>query len=247
MEEIKLQIIGWKKYQPQSDRFRHKHWFRVNMDCGVSHGLFGLSAEQKWFWIQLLSECCRKDSDTISIKIDRFARLCDIDKKSILSAINTLEENGTVSLLTENCQSTVSSLSPHNSTVHNSTTQNITKQNNTKQNTICVEPKQVLVATPTVDKKDLSFFINQKLLELYPQEYLDREKVKMELWLVNNSHKKPKSDRGMIRFVTGWLSRGWDQYRKGLQSSVPKKKTFEELLAEQEGEKNGSRFLQTTD
>lgn len=99
---------------------------------------------------------------------------------------------------------------------------------------VCAEPKQVLVASPTVDKKDLSFFINQKLLELYPQEYLDREKVKMEMWLATNGHKRPKSDRGMVRFVTSWLSRGWDQYRKGLQSNSPKEKSWQELLAEDE-------------
>lgn len=99
---------------------------------------------------------------------------------------------------------------------------------------VCVEPKQVLVATPTVNKNDLAFFINQKLLELYPQEYLDREKVKMELWIANNQHKKPKSDRGMVRFVTSWLSRGWDQYRKGLQTNAPTEKSWIELLKEDE-------------
>ena len=105
-----------------------------------------------------------------------------------------------------------------------------------------------MVTTPTVIKNDLSFFINKKLLELYPQEYIDREKVKMEMWLATNGHKKPKSDRGMVRFVTGWLSRGWDQYRKALQSnSIEKKKTFEELLAEQEAKKSGSHILQTRD
>ena len=91
-----------------------------------------------------------------------------------------------------------------------------------------------MVAAPTVDKKDLSLFINQKLLELYPQEYLDREKVKMELWLATNGHKKPKSDRGMVRFVTSWLSRGWDQYRKCLQSKPKEPRGIEELLAEEE-------------
>lgn len=242
MQEIKLQIVGWKKYQPQSDRSRHKFWFRVNMDCGTSHGLFGLSAEQRWFFVQLLCECCRKDSDSVSIKLSRFSKLCEIEEDSILSAIKLLEENGTVSILSVNCQSTVSPLSPHNKTEQDKTIQ--TKQNKTK--TVCVEPKQVLVATPTVNKNDLTLFINQKLLELYPQEYLDREKVKMELWIANNQHKKPKSDRGMVRFVTSWLSRGWDQYRKGLQTNAPKKKTFEELLAEQEG-RSGSYILQTTD
>jgi len=108
---------------------------------------------------------------------------------------------------------------------------------------VCAEPKQALVASPTVIHKDLSFFINQKLLELYPQEYLDREKVKMEMWLATNGHKKPKSDRGMVRFVTGWLSRGWEQYRKSLDSNKPKEKSFAEIWAEEEKrkqEENGS-------
>ena len=127
------------------------------------------------------------------------------------------------------------------------TRHNITRHNKTRQTPICTELNKNSVTVPTTGKKELSNFINTKLLELYPQEYLDREKVKMELWLANNQHKKPKSDRGMVRFITGWLSRGWDQYRRGLQSNEPKKKTFEELLAEQEREKNGSSFLQTTD
>jgi len=233
MEEVKLQIIGWRKYQPQSDRARHKFWFRVNMDCGISNGLFGLNAEQRWFWIQLLCECCRKDSDTISIKLGRFSKLCEIEKESILSAIKLLEENGTVSVLSAHCQETVSLLRPQDITRQDITRQNKTIQNKTKH--ISVEPKQVLVATPTVSKKDLSFFINEKLLQLYPQEYLDREKIKMEIWLANNQHKNPKSDRGMVRFVTGWLARSWDQYRKGLQSNAPKEKTWQELLKEDEG------------
>jgi len=236
MQEIKLQVIGWKKYQPQSDRSRHKFWFRVNMDCGTSHGLFGLSAEQRWFWIQLLCECCRKDSDTVSIKLTRFAKLCEIEEDLILSAIKLLEENETVRVLSAHCQSTVSPLRPHNSTRQDITRQNITKQDITK--TVCVEPKQVLVTTPTVIKNDLSFFINKKLLELYPQEYIDREKVKMEMWLATNGHKKPKSDRGMVRFVTGWLSRGWETYRRGLSSNKPKERGIAEILAEDE--QNGS-------
>jgi hypothetical protein len=103
----------------------------------------------------------------------------------------------------------------------------------------CVEPKKNSVQTHTVKNKDLHFFINKKLLELYPLEYLEREKKKMEIWLAANSHKSPKSDRGMIRFVTGWLSRSWDQYRKGLNSNAPKEKTLSEALAEEQGAHGG--------
>jgi hypothetical protein len=117
------------------------------------------------------------------------------------------------------------------------------KKQITDNRIVCTELKKTSVAVPTVDKKDPFLFINQKLLELYPQEYIDREKVKMEMWLATNGHKRPKSDRGMVRFVTSWLSRGWDQYRKGLQSNAPKERSFAEVWAEEEEkrrEENGS-------
>jgi len=125
MEEILLKIVGWEKYQSKSERARYKYWFRVNMDCGTSHGLFGLNAEQKWFYIQLLCECCRKDTDTISIKISRFVKLCEISESSIISAIKMLEENGTVSILSSDSQQTHNLLKQHNITEHNNTEQNI--------------------------------------------------------------------------------------------------------------------------
>lgn len=129
MEEITLIIKNWDRYQTKSERVRYKHWFRVNMDSGSSNGLFGLSAEQRWFWIQLLCECCRKNKSTISVKIDRFARLCDISKSSIISAIKILEENETVSVMSNNSRPTHNLLNTHNSTEQNITEQNITQQN----------------------------------------------------------------------------------------------------------------------
>lgn len=108
---------------------------------------------------------------------------------------------------------------------------------------VCTEPKKTSVAVPTSNapSKDLLVFINEKLLELYPQEYIDREKTKMEMWLATNAHKKPRSDKGMVRFVTSWLSRGWDQYRKGLQSNAPKEKSFAEIWAEEEEQQRKER------
>ena len=230
MQEIKLQIVGWKKYQPQSDRSRHKFWFRVNMDCGTSHGLFGLSAEQRWFFVQLLCECCRKDSDTVSIKLSRFSKLCEIEEDSILSAIKLLEENGTVSILSAHCQSTVSPLSPHNKTIQDKTIQ--TKQDKTK--TFSIEVKQ---ASPTMpDKESLdNYFINlsEQIFKIYPdKEFIAKEREKMKLWLSTNQKKSPKSKSGWTRFVMGWLERGWERYRKTINSERAKERGIAEILAE---------------
>lgn len=170
MNEIKLKINSWKKYQPQSDRIRHKYWFRINMDCALSHGLFNLSAEQRWFWIQVLCECCRKDSDIITIRVERFSKLCEISESSIISAINTLEENGTVSRLSVNCQKSVSPLSTHNITYITDKTDNITKDTKSCDS--------VSIKKPSKDSKKVG---TDKVIAIYCSAYDSRYQARPEI------------------------------------------------------------------
>lgn len=171
MNEIKLNIIGWRKYQPQSDRARHKHWFRINMDCAFSHGLFGLTPEQRWFWIQVLCECCRKDSDTITIRVERFSKICEISETSIISAIKTLEANNTVRRLSVDCQEPDSLLRPHNITVHN-----ITEHNNITKGTDSAN--QVPSKKPSRVSKTVGI---DKVIAIYSSVYKSRYQVRPEI------------------------------------------------------------------
>ena len=223
MRDIHVTILNWEKYQFRKE-VKNPSWFRLENKFWNDSQVFYFSAEERWVWVCLLSIASQKQSPEISFSAEWFSQESRVGIPSIDSALEKLACNKCVTYTVRPCSSTR----------HNKTRQDITIQDKTRQNIVCVEPKQVLVSPPTVDKKDLSFFINQKLLELYPQEYLDREKIKMELWIATNGHKKPKSDRGMVRFVTSWLSRGWDQYRKGLQSNAPKEKSFAEIWAEEE-------------
>lgn len=205
-----------------------------------------MTHEQKWAWICILSHASeQKCNGTIVFNDDWLCRVGNVSKRELYLCIETLIKTDALEAEFDDRTESVQKLDENRCHTINNKQYTINNKQLTKNNSlrVCVEPKQVLVATPTVNKKDLSFFINQKLLELYPQEYLDREKIKMELWLANNQHKKPKSDRGMVRFVTSWLSRGWDQYRKGLQSNAPQEKSFAEIWAEEERkrqEENGT-------
>jgi hypothetical protein len=45
-------------------------------------------------------------------------------------------------------------------------------------------------------------------------DWIETEARKMAVWLDANRQKAPKSSRGWNQFVTGWLSRGWEKYRR---------------------------------
>lgn len=225
ISEIEITILNWDKYQLRKE-IKNPSWFRLEHRFWNDQQFFHFSAEERWIWVCLLSITSQKQSPTFKLNLEWFSVESRVGIQTIHDALQKLKDNECLDFTTR---------ARHVQELGRSTTRhNKTEQNKTLQKPFSVESKPILIQTPTVFKKDLSFFINQKLLELYPQEYLDREKVKMEMWLATNGHKRPKSDRGMFRFVTGWLSRGWDQYRKGLQSNAPKEKTWQELLEEDE-------------
>jgi len=235
MRDIHVTILNWEKYQFRKE-VKNPSWFRLENRMWNDQQFFYFSAEERWIWVCLLSLASQKQSATLVVNQDWLSQDARVGIPTISSALEKLKDNGCLEFTLHERHAHVQVC---DSTRHNITRHNKTEHNKTKQDIVCTESPKA-IAVPTVSKKDLSLFLNQKLLELYPQDYLDREKIKMELWLATNSHKKPRSDRGMVRFVTSWLSRGWDQYRKGLQSNKPKEKGIEELLAEEERDGSSS-------
>ena len=97
-------------------------------------------------------------------------------------------------------------------------------------------------ASPVIDgrtqglvKKILSAVPEKKACDLV-QAFLQMN----DPWFVKKAHDFVTFYENMTK-VSMALQTGQDH------GAAPKKKTFEELLAEQDGEKNGPRFLQTTD
>lgn len=103
-----------------------------------------------------------------------------------------------------------------------------------------------IARVPTISAnvlENLSLTAKNRLTALYPEhDFVEREVLKMQIWLDANRHKVPKSRSGWARFVLGWLERGWESHRKGLASNAVEKpkKSILELLKEDEGNDAGS-------
>lgn len=258
MQEIKIKVISWDEHQPKSDRVRHKHWFKVKMDCGMSHGLFGLSAEQRWFFIQLLCECCRKNSDTVVIRVDRFLHLCNISETSMMSAIKMLEENGTVKILSVHSQSSVMPLTTHNRTGHNRTGNKITEQKmsidadaaqsasplkGSSNSRLIAKYKTAYKARynayPVIDVKTQGL-VKTILRSMSEEQACDMVQAFVQMndpWFVKKAHDFPTFYENLTK-VSMALQTGQDH------GAPPREKTLKELL--EEDEKNGSAILPTT-
>lgn len=66
----------------------------------------------------------------------------------------------------------------------------------------------------------LSHDVKANYYALYPDfEFLKREFLKMHNWLIANPKKNKKTVPNWIKFVSGWLDKGWPKYQNSLPSN----------------------------
>lgn len=114
-ENLEITVVNWDKYQSFSDRTRYPSWFKLHRDIGSAAGLSGLNAAQKWIWVILLAECCRKKSSKINVNTTWLANLAGVEKAFVFGAIEILVFNGT---LTVNSRSTHGLLTDNSRVTH---------------------------------------------------------------------------------------------------------------------------------
>lgn len=200
---------------------------------------FGFAPEERWIWVCLLSIASQKNSEKLEFCLEWLALQTNAKVVTIENALTKLERNGCVTC----------TLRPRD--VHGRYITDITnKQDNTKQDitkTFSSELKNSITeaSEETLIKSNFTEFLNNKIETLYPdKDFVTREKEKMKVWLAANPKKSPKSKSGWTRFVMGWLERGWEQYRKSIQTEKPKKKNWMEMVEEEERAKqNGENTI----
>ncbi len=216
---MKIEILGWEELNPPSV-VRTPFWFRVNIDISNSEALFGLKSETKWVWICLLSEAMKKRSGTFELNLLWAANTWEIKISDLKFSVQALETKGLL-----RCDST----SAQHACNIDVELQNRTEQ--TEQNT--AEPKfrtDLNKSSSTVIEPLINYFvlfksIKEKVsipvsaqktwLDLYgDKDWIDREFLKMAAWCEANPNKRPKSQ--WVRFINGWLSRGWEKNRLSL-------------------------------
>jgi len=87
-----------------------------------------------------------------------------------------------------------------------------------------LKPKKIKQSKPKPETNIFEYLngaVSLKAQELWIKTYQDREWIQGELhkadaWYETNAHKSPKKEFG--RFYNNWLSRGWENHRKGLKS-----------------------------
>jgi hypothetical protein len=232
MPEIEVTILNWEKYHPRKD-VSNPSWFRFQNRVWNDSQFHSFSAEERWIWVCLLSIASQKNTAKLEFSTEWLSVHSGASVATIENALEKLSRNACVTCTlrprTQTLRSRTQTLRPRdvrgrNITRHNKTDiteQDITKEDITK--TFCSEVLETNPSEPTEKEESLlnktSELVRKKILELYTDsEFISGELKKMEIWLATNPERSPKSQRGWSNFVSKWLSRGWEQYRKSIPS-----------------------------
>lgn len=93
-----INIINFEKFNPRKDRKEHS-WFRLDNTIAFSEDLFGLDADQKWFWIYLLSFESKKQSGSIDLNWEYLEQYSGVSIKKMKAAIAHFEKRGMIQIV----------------------------------------------------------------------------------------------------------------------------------------------------
>lgn len=253
MQEIEIKIAKWEKYQLRKD-IKRPWWFAISNElwCSAEFSLF--TAEEKLVWYALLAIASKQQSAQVKFDLTWLAQNSSIEKDSVLSAIEKAKDNKWLTVIrTESVQNPYAIRTSHNITKQDITKQNklITKDTDSMSQvsikkvpkidnsrviaTYCSSYKARYQARPEIDGKTIGL-INGLLKTHSPEKICDLLQVYLQMndpWFIKKAHDFSTFRENLTK-VSAAMQTGTD-----LGAPV-KKKTWQELVDEEEAQKNGA-------
>lgn len=240
--EIEITVLKYDiDFTKRTKDIKKNTWFSFPNDLLLHPDFSEINGEElKWFfWI--VSICSKLNKNKVRINMPHTEKILDLNRSDLFSMIKKLQGKQ----IDVACDQTATerdhgaavcdqSAAP---TLHYITDN--TLHNTTSHNKLSTEPTS---SVPAVVKKNIvnkiSFRISeskqvgikqelvQAWADTYPKEFLEMSFKEMRNWVLSNEHKAPKSD--WPKFMNGWFRRGYEKYRKTLNSN-PTKVTIDDL------------------
>lgn len=247
MNEVHLEIIHFDEYIFRKD-YKTIHWAKFDVDFLSHPDFFDLTAEELKVYIHFICIASKMRSPNIRMNLKHTAHHLKVKSASIISAVSKLEDkrwkslgaNGSVRIPTESVEkrANITEQNEHNTT-------NITEAYcSSMPKASMSQTKQTLSFSEFFPKESIS----ENWVRLYSQEYIHREKLKLETWLTANPRKNKRSEKGWVQFLSNWYERGWQGHLKqGINKLTKKKETTEEYIErlKREYDENGVKICNT--
>lgn len=217
---IGIEIINWAKYNPRTDS-KKPTWFRVDNDLATGPGFHGLDCEHKWLWIIILSLVSQKNGQQISWNFGYVESISGIKKKKQIETIEMFEQFSRLRVSRE-VTSRYSPATNERTNVTNETGRDVQGRvaapTSDEVRAEASLPKELSEVHEFLNSKQISIVLIETWLQSFPEpDWIIQELKKANVWEIANPRKK-KKDFG--RFMTNWLTKGWDERRMPRNSGM---------------------------
>jgi hypothetical protein len=211
---VTVHVPKWREHNPRTD-VKKPHWYRVQYSLVDDPEFYGFTHEEFKAWHYIMSMCCRKNTDTVTLNYDHAQAASRISRKGLDGAISKLSVLKVVSVLdTDTSRERDGDVTDTNATV-----QDITGQNRTGHDTAAgsnplggyLEPAGRVRFEGIAKSRGITPEIQNAWLATYPDPaWVARETLKAIAYDTALPPAKKKKD--YPRFIGNWLSRGWDRH-----------------------------------
>lgn len=92
-----IEIINWDEYNPKRDQKTYT-WLRLDNGISTDVDLFGLDAEQKFVWIEILCQASKKNTGFVTLNVGYLEHITGVKKAKIHALVTFLQENGKINV-----------------------------------------------------------------------------------------------------------------------------------------------------
>ena len=133
MEQIKIEVINWKKYNPYATaKNKNTYWFALGNKFLGDLAFANFNSEEKLTFIYMLCYASQVNRNPFNLNVKTFLSLANIPRESLVSCLRKLIEEQVVKVnrRQSNFDETPARLPTIQYNTNNNTKQNKTKQNN---------------------------------------------------------------------------------------------------------------------
>ena len=200
---MEIEIPGWEKFNPRSDRTNFT-WLRFENKFFENPDIYDLSDKQKLLYIFILCQASKAGGGKFKLSVNFTADVVGISRQKLDTELRLLGD------LVSVCRHNGDTMTR---TIRDETIRDDTKKPSVSSSAVAEELKGL----EYILSEKVTLKVQQGWLKVYPADYLCQELKQSQLWLDANPLKNPKSS--WSRFFTGWLKRGWENYRKSIESN----------------------------
>lgn len=220
---MEIEILNYEKFNPRGDS-KKPSWFRFENNFFFSQSMFDLSNDARLVWIFIICYASQKNAGSIQIDSAYISHHAKVSEKQVEEAVKKLEEKQCLKVI----RATLARDSHGSRTKSHAT--NVTNERDERDETnetnySSAELQKNRSSRGAISPFDSNDVIGELLknvthqlqkgwVETYPDpDWIMTELKRANVWILANPKRAPK-DFG--RFMSSWLSKGFESYRKGL-------------------------------